>query len=877
MKGYSRLALLLPLLYFCAGKSPNGAGEGTYALLYESGGQRPAAGAVVKFFESGDTAIRPFAVCTTDEKGRYSIEQVPSGKYNVLAEKNSYALFQSEVIISPQLTTLRDDTLKPSSSLRGVAAVQYPWDPRTVTIRVIGTDQLYAIYDEGGDFVLNGLAAGTWTLLMECLLPGYLPFTRTISIGVGAVDTLADTLKFFCADIPFVWGIRVSQDTLSGLVKLSWDRTSHRDFLDYVVYKASCSDVKFPDLPTFVAADTFFIDSITMPSGAATGRVPGDKHLLDSLIRLDPLNAIDSIDTIPLCFRYRVAIRNWEQSIGPTKGYAQIDFGRRATVSTFFSHIVTYPAAPDSLSSASSASINDTVTVALTAKNPTRPLSGVRWYDPLRKDTVSRSTGRQPWTNELRDTIRYAFDASDTGTGGRNRLIAVVTDAGGGRWFDTVTVRIVSDLPVASAGPDTGVFTGEAVHLHGRAIDHYSKIAGWEWKIGSGQWTRTSGPDTSFTAPLSEDSLLCSLAVVNDDGNRDTDQVIVYPSIKVQSIAAGVNHILYLKADGTLWGSGQGYSGQLGDGAQAFRNRPVLITGNVKSMCAGDDFTLLLKNDGSLWGCGDNGKGQLGDGLALPHSFPVLIMNDVRRMAAGSRHTLILKADSTLWTCGDNEFGQLGDGTRKDGNYPARIMTDVQDVSAGEFHSIILKTDGKVMTCGRNDNGQLGVDSVLAQGIDSAHIRFSLAWQTVASEGKSVFAGPHYSMVVKNDNTLWACGFNEYGQLGDGTMEDRYSLTKVTNNVRTIKAGAGYSMTIKNDNTLWACGWNYYGQWGNGTWEDRYTPSNVAADVQDAAAGPTSGLILKTDGSVWTYGIRNTGIQRIIPFMVATATQEDSQ
>jgi alpha-tubulin suppressor-like RCC1 family protein len=875
MKRYSHFAILVSLLFFCAEKSPNGAGRESFAVVYEYGGKTPAAGALVKFIESGDTGIRPFAVCTTDGQGRYSTGSLRSGKYNVVAERQSFSFFQGEVILSPQLTTLRDDTLEPSSSIFGVAAVQYPWDPRTITIRIVGTDKLYAIYDESGHFILSGLPAGTWNLLVKSILPGYLPFTRTVSVGIGATDTLADTLRFFCADIPFVGGIRICQDTLAGLVKLSWDRTAHRDFLDYVVYRASCSDVKFSDYPTFVAADTFFTDSIPIFPAGAAGRRNLDRRILDSLKLLDPLNAIDSMDTVPLCLRYRVAIRNWEQRIGPTKGYAQIPFARKAVVSTFFSHSITYPAAPDSLVSASSASINDTVTIALTAKNPTRPLSGVRWYDPLRKDTVGRMSARQPFINELRDTIRYAFNASETG--GRNRLIAVVTDAGGDRWFDTVVVAIVRDFPVVNAGRDTGVFTGTTVRLHGSAIDRYSKIAAWEWKIGSGKWSATAGPDTSFTAPLTEDSLLCSLAVINDDGNRDTDQVVVYPSIRVQGIAASVYHTLFLKADGTLWGSGQGYSGQLGDGSQSFRGQPVFITGNVKGMCAGADFTLILKTDGSLWGCGDNAKGQLGDGLPLPHYLPVLIMNDVRDMAAGSRHSLILKTDRTLWTCGDNEFGQLGDGTRKDGAYPVRVMTDVEDVSAGEFHSIILKADGTVMTCGRNDNGQLGVDSVLVQGIDSTHIRYSLAWQTVASQGKGVFAGPHYSMVLKDDNTLWACGFNEYGQLGDGTMEDRYALIKVNSDVRTIKAGAGYSMTLKNDNTLWACGWNYFGQWGNGTWEDRYTPSKVATDVLDAAAGPSSGLILKTDGSVWTYGIRNTGIQRIVPFMERPATMEDSQ
>jgi hypothetical protein len=105
MNGYYRIAIMLPLLFFCAEKSPNDAGRGAFALVYEYGGARPAAGARVKFFESGDTGISPVEVCTTDENGRYSFERLRPGKYNVFAEKDSFVFSQEEVIISPQLTT----------------------------------------------------------------------------------------------------------------------------------------------------------------------------------------------------------------------------------------------------------------------------------------------------------------------------------------------------------------------------------------------------------------------------------------------------------------------------------------------------------------------------------------------------------------------------------------------------------------------------------------------------------------------------------------------------------------------------------------------------------------------------------------------------
>lgn len=38
-----------------------------------------------------------------------------------------------------------------------------------------------------------------------------------------------------------------------------------------------------------------------------------------------------------------------------------------------------------------------------------------------------------------------------------------------------------------------------------------------------------------------------------------------------------------------------------------------------------------------------------------------------------------------------------------------------------------------------------------------------------------VSAGGLQTMVLKEDGSLWAMGYNEYGQLGDGTTTDRHT------------------------------------------------------------------------------------------------------
>ena len=77
------------------------------------------------------------------------------------------------------------------------------------------------------------------------------------------------------------------------------------------------------------------------------------------------------------------------------------------------------------------------------------------------------------------------------------------------------------------------------------------------------------------------------------------------------------NHSLILKNDGTLWGCGNNYYGNLGLGDTTNRATFTQITtntDNIKEIYCGYSHTLMLKNDGTLWGTGDNYSGQLGLG-----------------------------------------------------------------------------------------------------------------------------------------------------------------------------------------------------------------------------------------------------------------------
>src|SRR5438046_1451963 len=71
----------------------------------------------------------------------------------------------------------------------------------------------------------------------------------------------------------------------------------------------------------------------------------------------------------------------------------------------------------------------------------------------------------------------------------------------------------------------------------------------------------------------------------------------------------------------------------------------------ITKISAGTFYTLFLKNDGSLWGMGESFAGQLGDGASNNTvKFPEQILaSNVTAIAAAAQYSLFLKSDNSLW------------------------------------------------------------------------------------------------------------------------------------------------------------------------------------------------------------------------------------
>ncbi len=312
----------------------------------------------------------------------------------------------------------------------------------------------------------------------------------------------------------------------------------------------------------------------------------------------------------------------------------------------------------------------------------------------------------------------------------------------------------------------------------------------------------------------------------------------------------------------------------MGDGTTVDKSSPVQ-TGkynNWKKISAGGNQTLAIRTDGTLWAWGNNY-----DGTYTPRTTPIQIGTDTTwsDIAVKSVHSLAIKTDGTLWAWGTNYEGELGDGTQGSKYTPVQIGTDnkwTMIAGGSGLHSLAIKSDGTLWAWGYNGYGQLG-DNSTTNRLAPFQVGSGNTWIAVAT-------GAYFTLAIKSDGTLWTWGDNGYGQLGiSSTTAYKYPV-KVGNdsNWTSVAAGNYHSLALKSDGRLWAWGYNYSGQLGDNTTVDKKFPVQVGSDSNwtHINCGSYFSIASKSDGSIWAWGYNaygqlgdGTKIQRNYPVLIS--------
>jgi uncharacterized repeat protein (TIGR02543 family) len=214
----------------------------------------------------------------------------------------------------------------------------------------------------------------------------------------------------------------------------------------------------------------------------------------------------------------------------------------------------------------------------------------------------------------------------------------------------------------------------------------------------------------------------------------------------------------------------------------------------------------------------------------------------------------------------------------------------------GGGHSLAVTTTGRVYAWGRNASGQLG-DGTTANKSTPTLISLPGINEFNNEETiKNVTAGGDYSHAVTTTGRVYSWGYNNLGQLGDGTKTNRSTPTLISfpginefNNeetIRNIHIGSLHSVAVTTAGRVYAWGWNIYGQLGDNTTTDKSSPTLISftglgdgEKIEDVFAGSAHSLAVTTNNRLYAWGFNSFGqlgdkttVNKLIPTPVFDLT-----
>jgi len=203
------------------------------------------------------------------------------------------------------------------------------------------------------------------------------------------------------------------------------------------------------------------------------------------------------------------------------------------------------------------------------------------------------------------------------------------------------------------------------------------------------------------------------------------------------------------------------------------------------------------------------------------------------------------------------------------------IPPRVNNISAGNSHTVFLLSDGTVQAVGYNDYGQLGDGTTTNR---STPVPVSGISNCIGIE-----AGYVHTVFLLSDGTCKAVGRNNYGELGDGTTTNRsiaVTVSGITNCIG-IDASEDHTVFLLSDGTVKAVGSNGSGRLGDGTTTNRSIAVTVSGITNciGIATGQQHTVFLLSNGTVKAVGTNIAGnlgdgttTQRTTPVAVSGVT-----
>jgi trimeric autotransporter adhesin len=204
---------------------------------------------------------------------------------------------------------------------------------------------------------------------------------------------------------------------------------------------------------------------------------------------------------------------------------------------------------------------------------------------------------------------------------------------------------------------------------------------------------------------------------------------------------------------------------------------------------------------------------------------------------------VLLAPDGSLWAWGGTFLSNMSVFPQPALlQVPRRIGSDsdwTQVTAGGAWFTAALKNDGSLWAWGWNGDGAVGQPNLTNHYGVPTRIGTETDWTNIC-------AGAYHNVALKNDGSLWAWGYNNFGQLGDGTTKNRSVPTRIgkERDWRTTAVAIFNSFALKSNGTMWG--------WGHGQSNNALAPRQIgSANWMAVSAYDRTLLALKTDGTLW--------------------------
>lgn len=319
------------------------------------------------------------------------------------------------------------------------------------------------------------------------------------------------------------------------------------------------------------------------------------------------------------------------------------------------------------------------------------------------------------------------------------------------------------------------------------------------------------------------------------------------------ALAFNGNFSLAIDEHGQVWSWGDDSHGELGRGDADRANCGTNKTNNcrldigavpgldnVVAIAAGYDHALALKADGSLWSMGWNSRGQLGNGNTEDSSTPVQVqwlpqdastVGQIVQIAAGSQSSFALDDKGQVWAWGTNRYGNAGRGeTSTDPQpHPTRVPLPenvvITAIASGKDHVLARATDGTVYAWGLNASSQVGY--YLKEDELAGHTNWPtpiltptlLPW-TAQHPVTEVYANGNASYVRDAAGRLYQWGMygitNGNGKTSYPNLREPTHIQDTLSGIRDFVMGQLHNVAIRDDGALLSWGWSFEGSLGGG-------------------------------------------------------------